>query len=141
MQMICIFSIFSLFESVHLNPKRNSFFSSMFTRGKFSADTMYLKKKNRTNNVLWSILHMIFTKCYPHKYIFKGKQQMTQRIWGPSCITNLYFPAHMQMKLKTLYLSWQGRRETSTCETKVSPKPTIHYRFQLTENLLYTVIF
>lgn len=47
MQMICIFSIFSLFKSVNLNPKRNSFLSSMFTRGKFSADTMYLEKKKK----------------------------------------------------------------------------------------------
>lgn len=43
MQMICIFSVFSLLKSVNLNPKRNSFFSSMFTGCKFSTDAMDLK--------------------------------------------------------------------------------------------------
>lgn len=83
MQMICIFSIFSLFKGVNLNPKRNSFLSSVFTGCKFSADTMYLKKKTTTKQKgpsgafqAWTLLYVTYitwtVSCKEYSKAIKG---------------------------------------------------------------------
>lgn len=69
MQVIRVFAVFSLFESVNLNPERNSFLSSVFARGELSADTMHLQKTKRRRRTLRGVLaryqHQVGFLNYP----------------------------------------------------------------------------